>query len=110
MASIYKRDRKRKGAPWYIAYTDEHGVRKVERGCPDRVATEQLARKLESDVELRRRGIIDPRDERRVDAERKPLAAHLADWRDHLTAKGGSRKHSLVSYHRVERVFALAKV
>ncbi len=58
MASVFKkaRDRKRSGASWFIAYNDEHGVRRMVKGCPDKSATEALARKLETEAELRRRG------------------------------------------------------
>jgi integrase len=110
MASIYKRDRNRKGAPWYIAYTDEHGVRKVERGCCDRVATEQLARKIESEVELRRRGIIDPKFDRYADAERNPLADHLADFHKALMAKGNTAKHADLHVSRALRMAELAGI
>ena len=71
MASVYKKDKKKKGSPWYIAYVDENGKRNVVRGCPDRSATEQIARKLESEVELRRRGIVDPKADRHSEAEQE---------------------------------------
>src|SRR5208337_5669726 len=63
MASVFKKtkDRKRPNSSWYIAYTDHDGVRRTTKGCPDKTATEALARKLESDAELRRRGVIDPK-------------------------------------------------
>ena len=56
MSSVYKkaRDRKRPGASWYIAYADENGVRRTVKGCPDKTATEAMARKLESEADLRR--------------------------------------------------------
>ena len=61
MASIFKRtrDRQRQGRSWYIAYADENGIRRTVKGCPDKAATEAMARKLESEAELRRRGVID---------------------------------------------------
>src|SRR3954452_24596841 len=84
MASIFKKDKRRKGAPWYIDYFDENGVRQREKGCADRNVTEQIARKLESDVELRRRGIIDPKSEVLRDQEARPLAEHLTGYRKSL--------------------------
>ena len=65
MASVYKksRDKKRPGSSWYISYADEHGKRTTLKGCPDKGATEAMARKLESEADLRRRGIIDPRSD-----------------------------------------------
>jgi hypothetical protein len=46
MASVFKksRDRANKLASWYIAYQDEDGRRRTVKGCPDKAATEALAR------------------------------------------------------------------
>ncbi len=57
MASVFKksRDRNRKGASWYIAYHDGTRRRTV-KGYTDKAATEALARKLETDADLRRAG------------------------------------------------------
>ena len=108
MASIYKKDKRRKGAPWFVAYTDEAGVRRVVRGCPDKTATEAIARKLESDVGLRRRGVLDPRTERHSAEDRRPLSAHLDDWRADLAARGNTSKHVTMSTRRVQRLVDLA--
>ncbi len=111
MSSIFKRkrDRQRKGSSWYVAYVDATGVRRTVRGCPDRTATEAMARTLESEAELRRRGVIDPRTDAYATHEARPLADHVADFRRSLEAKGGTRKHALVTAHRAERVLTLAK-
>jgi integrase len=110
VASIFKKDKHRKNSPWYIDYFDEHGQRQRVKGCPDRTVTEQIARKLESDVELRRRGIIDPRADRRAAAERKPLVDHLADFHGALLAKGNTAKHADLHVSRALRVAALAGI
>ena len=62
MASVFKRtrDRKRPGSSWYIAYADENGIRRTVKGCPDKAVTEALARRLESEAELRRRASSTP--------------------------------------------------
>ncbi len=87
MASVFKkaRDRQRKGASWYINFTDEHGVRRQVKGCSDKTATEAMARKLESDAELRRRGVIDPREDAFHQHEARPIRDHLADFIRSLT-------------------------
>src|SRR3954468_13028015 len=102
MASIFKRtrDKKRPGSSWYIAYADERGVRRSVKGCPDKAATEAMARKLESEAELRRRGVIDPKADAYSSHEAWPLADHLADWHSHLVAKGATRQHALLSRNR----------
>src|SRR4051794_41419764 len=111
MASVFKRtrDRQRKGASWYIAYTDQNGIRRTVKGCPDKTATEGMARKLESEADLRRRGIIDPRTDAYSTHERRPLADHLADWHDYLMGKGSTEKHAKLSRNRVGRLIDLAR-
>src|SRR5438045_2532063 len=102
MASIYKKDKKGKGAPWFIAYTDENGRRRVKRGCADKSATEAIARKLESDVALRKRGVLDPKAERHAAEDRRPLVAHLTDWQADLTARCNTAKHATMSRARAK--------
>src|SRR3954453_21638007 len=94
MASVFKKDKRKKGAPWYIDYFDENGVRHREKGCADKTVTEQIARKLESDVELRRRGVIDARSDRYSEAEKRPLAEPLDDWHRDMQARGKTARHA----------------
>jgi site-specific recombinase XerC len=111
MASVFKkaRDRQRKGASWFIAYTDENGVRRTVKGCPDKAVTEVMACKLESEAALRRRGVIDPKADLYRALEAKPLAGHLEDWRAFLLGKGNSQRHADTGYARVAKLVALAK-
>ena len=106
MASVFKRsrDRKRPGASWYIAYADERGKRRTIKGCPDKAATEAMARKLESEADLRRRGVIDPRTDAYATHEARLLADHLADWHAYLIGKGSTEKHANLSRNRVQRL------
>ena len=108
MASVFKKVQ-RKGEPWFIDYTDENGKRKRIKGCTDRGVTEQIARKLESDVELRRRGVIDPRADARAAHAARPLADHLDAYHAHLTAKGATAKYAGMTLERARRVVALVK-
>src|SRR5205823_14323098 len=101
---------RRKTAPWYIDFFDGNGDRQRVKGCPDRGATEQIARKLESDAELRRRGIIDTKSDRYSGAERKPLADHLEDYRAALAAKGNTSKHVDLFVTRARRVAGIARL
>jgi integrase len=109
MSSVFKktRDRKRAGASWYIAYVDEEGMRRMVKGCPDKAATEAMARKLESEAELRRRGVIDPRADAYAAHERKPLDEHVGDFFASLVAKGGTGDHARKTANRVRRVLTL---
>jgi integrase len=110
MSSVFKRarDRKRPGAAWYIAFTDENGIRRTRKGCPDKAATEGMARKLESEAELRRRGVIDARTDAYATHEVRPLADHLADFHVFLTGKGSTPEHANLTRNRVARLIELA--
>ncbi len=111
MSSVYKkaRDRKRPGASWYIAFSDENGVRRTTKGCPDKAATEAMARKLESEADLRRRGIIDPRTDHLAAHEARTLADHLADFHAYLIGKESTEAHANLTRNRVARLIDLAR-
>jgi integrase len=111
MASVFKRkrDKASKMASWYIAYSDENGVRRTVKGCPDKAATEGIARKLETEAELRRRGVIDPKNDRYAAHEARPLSEHLEAWRVYLLGKGKGERHANEGHARVVNLMALAK-
>ena len=78
MASIWKRKSERRDptAKWRITYQGSNGARLTVTGCTDRRVTEEIARKLESDVALKQRGVIDGDSEKIIDAARKPILEH----------------------------------
>ena len=110
MASVFKKDKRDKKASWYIDYFDENGGRQRVKGCPDRTATDQIARKLESDVELRRRGVIDSRDEAYRAHETRSVADHLKEFHACLLAKGNTAKHADLTVTRASRVVKSAGI
>ena len=104
MASIFKR---KPGGPYYVAYYPRPHDRKIVCGCADYKATEALARKLETDAMMRRKGVIDSKAEKLSHSEARPLAEHLAEFITALRGKGGTAKH----VQRTERfIQAVAKV
>lgn len=104
MASIYKRkqDQKKKRSPWYIGYTDETGKRRTAKGFSDKGETERLAGKIEHDVMLRRRGLIDPEQERLAEKRKTPLSQHLAAFEKSLGKN--TDKHVKLTMGRVRRI------
>ena len=106
MASVFKR----KGAKnWTISWQPTPYVRKTVSGGPDKKAAEALARKLEADAMLRRRGVIDRRLDQYAQAEARPVAEHLKEFLASLEAKGVTPKHVHLLDVRIGRVFGLAK-
>lgn len=106
MASVYKktRDKGKKNRPWYVNYTDHLGKRRTLKGFTDRRATEQMAAKLEHDVMLRKRGLIDPARERELEIQSSDLEKHLKDYEKSLS--DNSPKHIKLTMGRVRRIIA----
>ena len=111
MATFYRRGGKRnKGGTWYIQYYDEHGKRCTHRGCSDKDATQQIARKLEADVALRKAGVLDPKAERYAEEGRRPITGQLEDFRLDILARGVTAEHAKKVHFRVTKVFELSGV
>src|SRR5262245_61634894 len=95
MASFRKR-----GKVWYYRFVDENGLKREERGCPDRRATEEMARAAESDAARIKAGIIDPFQSHR----NRPIADHLADYLGYLASEGSTSKHVSTTGARIRGV------
>jgi len=104
MASIYKRkqDKNIKRTCWYIGYTDHNGKRKTCKGFSDKKETERLAAKLEHDVMLRKRGIIDPEQENQAKKRTASLAKHLQAFEKSLGM--ATSRHIKKTIARVRRI------
>jgi integrase len=109
VASVFKkkRDRGNRMSSWYYAYVDADGVRRTEKGCPDRAATEAMARKAESEAELRRRGVIDAKMDALAAHQARPLSEQVDAWRDALLHEGNTPKHADQTADRVRRLIAV---
>jgi integrase len=101
---------RKKGKVWYYRFVDGDGIPREAAGCPDRRATEDIARKVETEAARIRAGELDPRDEAFRLHESHPLADHLTHWHAYLTAKGATRQHALLSLNRSRRIIDLARV
>ncbi len=110
MASVYKRkqDKSKKKTCWYIGYTDHTGKRKTCKGFTDKKETERLAAKLEHDVMLRKRGIIDPEQEKQAEKRNASLSEHLKVFEKSLGKI--TDKHVKLVMTRVRRVINDAKM
>ena len=96
MAGAYKRktDKARgklgKYTGWYL---DAAGEKQTFAGSTDKATTLQMAQAKEAECRLQARGLIYRKDLAARDAAAKPLAVHLADYRDFLLAKQDTIKH-----------------
>ena len=105
MASIFKRGGH---GPWQIAWFDASGKRR-ERSARTtcRQTAGQIAARLEADEALRRRGLLDPTQERFASERGRAIDAHLTDFLDGLAVGEKQRK---VLKTRLLRVFALCNI
>jgi len=114
MASIYKRKYnktirgkkvKKQSKSWYVKYRDAEGIERRVRGHRDKVATQQLAARLEKEAELGQEGVVDRYKEHR----QTPLTEHLNDFRQSLLAKGDTAKQAEQVTSRAGRVVKACK-
>ncbi len=100
-------DFEKRGKIWYFRFVDATGKRVRRKGCPDRRATEEMARDAETEAARIRSGSLDARELAHRKNAAKPLADHLGDWYAHLTDAGHTPKHAGLSLDRVRRVAAI---
>jgi integrase len=98
MASIFKRKYtkivnekrvKKQSLCWYIKYRDADGIERRVKAFKDKIASQQLAAKLEKEAEMAKAGVVDRYKEYR----KRLLLEHLADFEQSLLAKGCTTKH-----------------
>jgi site-specific recombinase XerD len=112
MATIYKRtrDKGKRHVSYWIQYYDHLGQRRTKKGFTDKTLTEQLAAKLENEVMLRKRGMIDPEQEALMGEKSSPIKEHLDAFEKALNRKGNTPKHVGLTIGRVKKVIAGCKV
>jgi integrase len=75
-------------------YFDHNGKRrKAATGCPDKATAEQVADRIQSEVALRKRGIVNAEQEQVADTSRRTVAQHLADFEAGMVAAGRTSDH-----------------
>jgi len=94
MASIFKRNRNGKTSrKWVIGYRDFYGKWREVVGTTDKTTSIRIAAQLEAEVELRKRGLIDPAEEKRAEEAKKCITTHLDAFAEHLESKNNTAKH-----------------
>jgi integrase len=90
---------------YYGLVPQPNGKRKAVPLTPDLDKSKRMLNKLLSDAALESVGLVDPfRDQKK-----KPLADHLNDWQNDLTAKGATEKHASLTAERARRIVADCK-
>jgi hypothetical protein len=106
VASIYKkgRDKGKKGVPYYFDFSDHTGKRITERGFTDKGETERLAAMREQDAMRRRKGLIDPAEEKLAGHRLAPIDDHLAAFERKLAAGTSKAEHVQRTINRLRRI------
>ncbi len=90
-----------------IQYFNESGKRKkANTRCADKDAAQQVANALETEVALRKRGVINTKQERFAHEARRTSMEQVADFRAYLTAKGNTQNHIHQTCRQIERIIA----
>lgn len=93
-----------------VEYFDHTGKRqRVPARTPDKDAAQQLGHELETAAMRRRKGIIDPTQERFAKEAARPLAEHVTEYEAALTARGREARYVAENCDRLRRVLELSK-
>jgi integrase len=92
----------KKNAPYYVAFNDHEGKRRSRKGFTDRGLTEQLGARLEHETMLRRRGLIDPVQEKLAAQKARPVEEHLTAFEKGLGH--ATPKHVRLTMTRVRKI------
>jgi len=94
-----------------VKYVDERGIeRKVSSQCRDQDAALELARELESQAMKRKKGLLDPAQERFAREGRRPITEHSRSYARALAASGRTEKHVTATDRYLDKVFAAAGI
>ena len=108
MASVFK-PKGQKSKKWRYRYKDYDGRWVTRTGVEDKQATAQIAAKMETDAELKRRGLIDPKAVTYAAAESRPLQEQIDDFHATLAAKGNTKQHTDLVRSRVVKLLSVCR-
>jgi integrase len=101
---------KHKDGVYRFNYKNADGKRTTAYGCTDLDATKRIQAKLEHNAYLARKGLVDPREQGFIDAEKKPLPQHVQDWSDAMEARKVGDKHARQMRQCIDTIIETASV
>ncbi len=112
MASLFRLRTGKGKDDWVYAveFVPPGGKPKRIRVGRDWEAARAVQRKVEGDLMLLKRGVLDAKANRRAQEARRPIVVHVEEWAADLRARGASEKHRSVSVQRVMTLFDKAGV
>jgi integrase len=85
---------RRRGATYYVRWTDSNGVKHERSVGRDKRVAEQAKSRIEGELDRERAGLLNMQDRTLRDHEAQPLFDHLADWHRDMLARGKTAKHA----------------
>ncbi len=113
MAGVYRRPTdKARGAAgkWTCWWIGADGRKHSCAGVTDKKESERIARHLEAEARLVRKGLVDPGEVKRRDASLKPLAEHVESFRLELIHRERDRDYCAESASKIARLLSLAEI
>ena len=96
---------------WIGRYYDHEGRRrKRSTGTTDKAAAERILREWIAAAALRREGVIDAKADGYAEADRRPVADHLADYRSDLLNRGRTRQPAHEVHALATRLTTIAQI
>ncbi len=89
-------------AKWYLRYRDARGALHNVAGFRDKSAALAKLAEIERRVERQLSGLADPCEEEAL----RPLAEHLAEFEEVLSARGRTQRHVRLTLSRVRRILS----
>jgi len=91
--------KKERSTKWYGEYIDEHQIRRRVPLATDKTVSQTMLADLVRRAERRRVGLTDPNEAQL----KRPIAEHVQEYRDFLSAKEGTERHVSQSIRRIEK-------
>lgn len=105
--SIFQRGHR---GPWYVAWRDGTGKRRVERASDSKTIAHEIGRAKATEADRVRGGVMSRAEASARQASIEPVQGHAESWGKHLGAKGRTEKYVTMQQGRVERLLKLASV
>ena len=95
---------------WIVRWREGNKPRERSTKTANRSAALAIKAEIERTIALRKAGLLSESDERRSDASKKPIDAHLDDFGRTLRAKGATARHVVETLRRARAVLDVARV
>lgn len=109
MSTVFKRSGRKGTGSYLVSWYDANGRRHTVSGGADKAAADALARHLDAETMLVKRGVVDPRAQALANAGAVPLLSHLAEYVTAIRGRGRTEQHVAQVEGQCKRLLALCR-